>query len=36
MVFRDKLLGHFHRRDVTMEYIAVPQYILIKPSNDRL
>lgn len=36
MVFRDKLLGHFHRRDVTMEYVAVPQYILIKPSNDRL
>lgn len=36
MAFRDKLLSHFHRRDVTMQYIAVPQYIPIKPSNDWL
>lgn len=36
IIFRDKLLGHFHRRDVTMQYIAVPQYILIKPTNEKL
>lgn len=36
MVFRDKFLSCFHQRIMTIQCIAVPQYILTKPKSDRL